>query len=391
MPVKKETGYIHGHEDKERHYGSLVPPIYQSSTFTFPDAESGEARFAGNEGGYMYSRLGNPTVREFEERMAKAEGGEKALAFASGMAAVSAVLTSLLKSGDHVLVSKGVYGCTFGLLSWLYDRFQVRAAYISMENEADLEEHLQPTTKVIYVETPINPTMKMTDFSLITKFAKEHNLTVVVDNTFASPYLQRPLERNADVVVHSATKYLGGHGDVIAGVAVGNFDFMEVVRKNAQKDMGGVLGSFESWLLLRGMKTLAVRMDRHCSNAKVIAGKLKNHPQVESIFFPGDPDFNQYYLAKKQMDQPGAMISFTVKGGKEAAFNMMNRLKMIAIAVSLGDAETLVQHPASMTHAVIPEAEREFMEIGDNMLRLSVGLEHHEDIWRDLEQALTGE
>ncbi|QQK75729.1 methionine gamma-lyase [Salicibibacter cibarius] len=390
MPLNKETGYIHGHEDKERHYGSLVPPIYQSSTFTFPDAESGAARFSGNGNGYMYSRLGNPTVREFEERMAAAERGEKALAFASGMAAVSAVLTSLLRSGDHVLVSKGVYGCTFGLLSWLSDRFDVHANYISMENKSDLAENLQPTTKVIYVETPINPTMKMTDFSLITQFAQEHNLTVIVDNTFASPYLQRPLEHNADVVVHSATKYLGGHGDVIAGVAVGSFDFMEVVRKNAQKDMGGVLGSFEAWLLLRGMKTLSVRMDRHCANAKVIAEKLKKHLQVETIFFPGDPDFQQCELTSKQMDQPGGMISFTVKGGKEAAFNVMNRLKMIAIAVSLGDAETLIQHPASMTHAVIPEAEREFMGISDNMLRLSVGLEHYEDIWNDLEQALAG-
>ncbi|QQK79630.1 methionine gamma-lyase [Salicibibacter cibi] len=390
MPENKETGYIHGHEEKERHYGSLVPPIYQTSTFTFPTAESGAARFSGNESGYMYSRLGNPTVREFEERMAEAESGEKALAFASGMAAVSAVLTSLLRSGDHVLVSKGVYGCTFGLLSWLSDRFQINANYISMENKADLAENLQPTTKVIYVETPINPTMKMTDLSLITQFAQDYNLTVVVDNTFASPYLQRPLEHKADVVVHSATKYLGGHGDVIAGVAVGTHDFMEIVGKNAQKDMGGVLGSFEAWLLLRGMKTLAVRMDRHCANAKVIAEKLKKHPQVETIFFPGDPGFQQYELASKQMDQPGGMISFTVKGGKEAAFNVMNHLKMIAIAVSLGDAETLIQHPASMTHAVIPEPEREFMGISDNMLRLSVGLEHHDDIWRDLKQALEG-
>lgn len=382
------TRLIHGDYDSGKHFGSLTPPIYQTSTFSFDSAEQGERRFSGEEGGYIYSRLGNPTITTLEKRIADLEGGEAGLAFSSGMAAVSSVLTSLITSGDHILVSQGVYGCTFGLLELYKERFSVDFDLIAMEDEEAVRRHITKKTKVMYIETPINPTMKLVDLEMVIRVAHERNITVVVDNTFATPYLQRPLELGADVIVHSATKYIGGHGDVIAGLAVGRKDFIDIIRMNAQKDMGGILGPFEAWLLLRGLKSLALRMDRHCDNALFLYQNIKRHPQVDAVYFPGDPDFPQHDLAKQQMSQFGGLISFTVKGGKANAQKMMNELAMIQIAVSLGDAETLIQHPATMTHAVVPEVQRHRMGIEDGLLRLSAGLESAEDIWADLEQAL---
>ncbi|SFD58189.1 methionine-gamma-lyase [Bacillus sp. OV194] len=383
-----ETNAIHAGYEDSKHGGSLSPPIYQTSTFVFPDAETGERRFAGNEAGYVYSRLKNPTVVMFEERMAELEGGEKGLAFASGMAAVSAVLLGLLKTGGHILCSEGVYGCTFGLLQYMEDHLQIGHSLIPMENEAALEAAILPKTSLIYIESPINPTMKLVDLEMVSRVAREKNIPVIVDNTFCSPYLQQPLKMGCDIVVHSATKYLCGHGDVIGGVAVGRQDVMQQIAMTAQKDIGGIMSPFEAWLLLRGIKTLPVRMDRHCDNAERIAVLLKRHPSIESIFFPGDPDFAQYEAGKRQMKKAGGMISFLIKGGKPEAQQMMNALKLVKIAVSLGDAETLIQHPATMTHAVVPEQEREKMGIKQNLLRLSVGLEAWQDIWADLEQAL---
>ncbi|GAK10659.1 PLP-dependent aspartate aminotransferase family protein [Geomicrobium sp. JCM 19039] len=389
MSKRKETEYIHGsHHTTKDQYGSLTPPIYQTSTFSFERAEIGEDRFAGNDAGFVYSRMGNPTVKAFEERMATAEGADQALAFGSGMGAIAAALLSQLKSGEHVIVSDGIYGATYRLLEEFSSRYNIASSYVDMNGQTALVETITPNTKMLFVETPINPTMKMTDIRAVAEFAKKHDLLLAVDNTFATPYLQRPLELGAHLVVHSATKYISGHGDVIAGVVAGNTPVMKDIHSYAQKNLGAILGPFDAWLLLRGMKTLAVRMDRHCSNAKKIADRLQTHPSVDRVLYPGNPQFTDYDLAKKQMHKSGAMISFYLNGGKDEAFTFLNHLKMIPLAVSLGDAETLIEHPASMTHASIPAGVRQEMGITDNLIRLSVGLEHYVDIWSDIKQAL---
>ncbi len=383
-----ETEIIHAGYNDDAHMGSLVPPLYQTSTFTFDSADQGEKRFAGEEEGFVYSRLGNPTVKILEDRMAVLEGAEKALAFGSGMAAVSAVLFSLVKGGDHILCSQGVYGCTFGLLQLMKEKFGVTHTFSQMRTKEDFLSAIQHNTSCIYIETPINPTMKVVDLKLASEAASEKGIPVIVDNTFCSPYLQKPIELGCDIVVHSATKYICGHGDVIAGIAAGNRKIMERISKTTQKDIGGVISPFDAWLLLRGLKTLAVRMDRHCENAEKLAEALVRHPSVEGVFYPGDPTNEDYMTAKKQMRKFGGLVSFTIKGTKDDAQAFMDRLKLIKIAVSLGDAETLIQHPATMTHAVVPAASRQQMGITDNLLRLSVGLEGWEDIWEDLKQAL---
>ncbi|MCA0971147.1 methionine gamma-lyase [Halobacillus litoralis] len=393
MKRRIESEMIHGGAKDGRSYeGSLTVPIFQTSTFSFSSAEQGERRFAAEEEGFIYSRLGNPTVRALEERMAVLEEGEKGLAFSSGMAAVSAVLTSLTKAGDHILCSNGLYGCTFGLLQWLNEKYQITHSFSSMESETSLRESLaERTPACIFIETPVNPTMKVLNLKMVAKVARELGIPVIVDNTFCSPYLQQPLSLGCDVVVHSATKYISGHGDVVAGLVIGKEDYMTLLAKREQKDVGGVLSPFDAWLLLRGVKTLHVRMEGHCQSAKWLADKLKNHPKVENIYYPGSRDEEEKNIVEQQMRLAGGVLSFDIKGTKAHAQKMMNELKMIKIAVSLGDAETLIQHPATMTHAVIPAERRQQMGITDTMLRLSVGLEAVEDIWDDLKQALEWE
>ncbi|WP_043934090.1 methionine gamma-lyase [Bacillus sp. EB01] len=386
--LQLETRMIHSGYEPKDHHGSLVPPLFQTSTFVFDDAVQGEKRFAGNEDGYIYTRLGNPTISILEKRIAELEGAEAALAFSSGMAAVSAILFSIVKSGDHILCSPGVYGCTFGLLQLMQDRFGVTHSFSPMDNANQVEQAIQPNTTCIFIETPINPTMKLVDLEMVANVANAKGIPVVVDNTFSSPYLQNPLALGCDVTLHSATKYICGHGDVIAGVAAGKADFMKKVAMSAQKDVGGVMSPFDAWLLLRGIKTLAVRMDRHCENTEHIFAYLKKHPKVSKIFYPGDPEHEDYHIAKKQMKKPGALISFEIEGTKETAQRFLDELKLIKIAVSLGDAETLAQHPATMTHSAVPEDERLRMGISYNLIRLSVGLEAWVDIKNDLEQAL---
>jgi len=383
-----ETSVIHDGYDAKDMQGSLVPPLFQTSTFVFDSAEQGEQRFAGEEEGYIYSRLGNPTITALEERIAALENGERGLAFASGMAAISAVLVAMTKANDHILCSSGLYGCTFGLLNMMQEKYNITHDFSGMESKEQLREKIKEGTALIYVETPINPTMRLIDLEMVAEVAKEYGIPVVVDNTFSSPYLQRPLDLGCDVVVHSATKYLGGHGDVIAGLVVGKKDFLDSVQKTTQKDIGGVLSPFNAWLLMRGIKTLPIRLDRHSDNAEEIFGKLKNHPKVEHVYYPNDTNHPDYAICKKQMKRGGGMISFEIKGSKEDAQKMLNHLSFIKFAVSLGDAETLIQHPATMTHAVVPEESRLKMGITDQMIRLSVGLEASDDIWNDLKQAL---
>ncbi|MBC6975417.1 methionine gamma-lyase [Bacillus sp. Xin] len=377
-----ETALIHHGYDSKMHKGSLTPPLFQTSTYTFETAQQGEASFAGQDPSYIYSRLGNPTVELFEERMAVLEGGESALAFGSGMAAISATLLAFLRAGDHIICSNGLYGCTYGFLEVLEEKFMITHSLCDMETEEEIQASMRSNTKLIFVETPINPTMKLIDLEKVIKVAKQNELLVVVDNTFCSPYLQTPLTLGCDVVLHSATKYIGGHGDVVAGVTVCKTKELAEQIRPIRKDIGGIMAPFDAWLLLRGLKTLAVRMDRHCDNAEKVVEFLKNQESIEAVWYP------EGELASRQMKRGGGVISFTIKGGKEEAQAFMNELNFITIAVSLGDTETLVQHPATMTHAVIPAEVRHEMGIFDNLIRLSIGLEAWEDITLDLADAL---
>ncbi|MCT8139920.1 methionine gamma-lyase [Anaerobacillus sp. CMMVII] len=383
-----ETKVIHTGYDSKDHLGSLSTPIYQTSTFTFDTAEQGERFFAGEEKGYIYSRLGNPTVTVLQEKIAEIEEGEACLAFGSGMAAISAVLLSLTKANDHVVVSQGIYGCTYGLLTLMEEKYNINHDFCLMENEQQLRELIKPETTCIYLETPINPTMKVIDLEMVVSVAKEYNLPVVVDNTFCSPYLQKPLELGCDVVIHSATKYICGHGDVVAGLAVGSQELMAKIAMTTQKDIGGILAPFDAWLLLRGLKTLPIRMDRHCENTLKLVEWLKTEPLIKAVYYPGDPNHPDYEITKKQMKHGGGLFSFELNGTKQQIQTFMNGLKMIKIAVSLGDAESLIQHPATMTHSVIPEDVRLSMGITDQLIRLSVGLEAWEDIRDDIKQSL---
>ncbi|RAL21446.1 methionine gamma-lyase [Thermoflavimicrobium daqui] len=368
--------------------GALATPIYQTSTFVFSSVDQGASRFAGEEAGYIYSRLGNPTIDVLEQKVATLEKAEAGLAFASGMAAVSAVILGLVKTGDHILCSKGLYGCTYGFFNWLKERFGVNFSFCEMTDEKTVMQALQDKTKVIYIETPINPTMELVDLAMIAKIAKQAGIKTIVDNTFMSPYLQRPLEWGCDIVIHSATKYIGGHGDVVAGLAVGSKELIDEIRLTTQKDIGGILAPLAAYLLIRGIKTLSVRMERHCENAQKVAEFLESHPKIAAVYYPGLASYSQNPLAKRQMDGFGGMISFCLKGGFEAGIRMMNHVTLCKRAVSLGDVESLIQHPASMTHAVIPREKRIQMGISDGLIRLSVGLEDVGDIIEDLEHAL---
>lgn len=382
---KFATTAIHDAYEAMEMKGSVSVPLFQTSTFEFESAEHGEKSFAGEADGYIYTRIGNPTVHVLENRIAELEGAESGLAFSSGMGAISAVLISLTKANDHILASSGLYGCTFGLLMMMQEKYHMTVDFSDFSTEEEIRNQIKPETSVIYIETPINPTMKLIDLQLVAKIAKEHNIPVVVDNTFSSPYLQRPIELGCDVVVHSATKYINGHGDVIAGLAVGSKEMLDQIAMTTRKDIGAVISPFDAWLLLRGIKTLPIRMDRHCDNAEKIVERLKHHPKVKAIYYP---TLDESGIYEKQMDRGGGVIAFEVEGDKRTAQAFLNKMKLVKVAVSLGDAESLIEHPATMTHAVIPEEERLAMGISNELIRLSVGLEAWEDIWADLEQAL---
>ena len=389
--VKKpgfSTLAVHAGQKPDPIYGSLSTPIYQTSTFVFKDVAQGASRFSGDEEGYIYTRLGNPTQAALEEKIAALEGGESALAFGSGMAAVSAVLLALVSHGDHIVHSSAIYGCTFAFIHELIPRFGISATSVDTADLEAVKQAIKPETKVVYIETPANPTMKLSDIRAITQLAHKNGARVVVDNTFMTPYYQRPLELGADVVVHSATKYIGGHGDVVAGLAVGTKELMDEIRMTTLKDIGGIISPFNAWLLLRGLKTLTLRMDRHNSNGMAVAKYLEAHPAVEKVYYPGLESFGQHELAKEQMTGFGGVMAFELKGGYDAGVNLMNGVKLCHLAVSLGDVDTLIQHPASMTHSVVPEEQRQIANISPGLVRLAVGIEDVEDIIADLDQAL---
>ncbi|WP_352400214.1 methionine gamma-lyase [Anaerotignum sp.] len=381
------TKAIHAGNVKDKQYGALTMPIYQTSTFFFENCEQGGRRFAGQEEGYIYTRLGNPTTTVLEDKVAALECGEACAAASSGMGAISSCLWSIASAGKHVLADETLYGCTFALFNHGLTRYGVEVSFIDTSDLEAVKSNLKENTVCVYLETPANPNLKISDIAEISKIAHSYNpeIMVVCDNTFASPYLQRPLELGADVVVHSATKYLNGHGDVIAGFVVGKSAFIQQVKMFGIKDMtGAVLGPFESFLILRGLKTLEIRMQRHCANARIVAEFLASHEKVEKVYYPGLESHVGHEIAKKQMDDFGAMISFEVKGGKEAGMKFVNSLSLATVAVSLGDAETLIEHPASMTHSTYGEEDLKAAGISAGLIRLSVGLENVEDIIQDL-------
>lgn len=387
---KFATKAIHGGHRKDPVSGALTTPIYQTSTFVFDSAEQGGRRFALEEEGFIYSRLGNPTNMQLEEKIALLENGEACLSTASGMGAITSTLWTALKAGDHVVASKTLYGCTYAMFNHGISKYGIEVTFIDATDLDEVKNAMKENTRVVYLETPANPDLKLVDIQAVSEIAHTvEGCMVIVDNTFCTPYIQRPLELGADVVVHSATKYLNGHGDVIAGFVVGKKEFVDQVRLFGVKDMtGAVLSAFDAYLIMRGMKTLQIRMDRHTKNAIEVAKFLESHPNVEKVNYPGLESFPQYELAKKQMDMPGGMIAFEVKGGLDGGKQLLNSLELCTLAVSLGDCETLIQHPASMTHSPYTPEERAEAGISEGLIRISVGLEDVEDIIADLKQGL---
>ena len=383
-----ETRAIHAGRIGDPSFGSLATPIHQTSTFIFDDVQQGSNRFAGEEQGYIYSRLGNPTVRELEQKMAALENTEDAAAFGSGMGAVSATLLANLKQGDHLVASSALYGCSFALINHKFANFGIEVTFVDITDEKEVEEAIKDNTKLIYFETPINPNLVCVDMEMIGAIAKKHSLLTIMDNTFMSPVLQQPSDYGMDLIIHSATKYLNGHGDVIGGIVCGSAEQIGHIKMTTQKDMGATMSPNDAWLITRGLKTLSVRVERHCDNAEKLADYLEGHGDIEQVYYPGLKKHPANHLIGTQMKRAGGIIAFEVAGGFDDAVRFMNHLELCHIAVSLGDAETLIQHPASMTHSTYTPEERSEAGISETLIRISVGLEHPEDIIADLDQAL---
>jgi len=375
-----------GHEHEER--GSHITPIYQVSTFRFKDAAQGGRIFAGEEAGYRYTRLGNPNMTELEAKMAALEGGENALITSSGMSAITTVVFSFLKAGDHMVTSDALYGGTFKFFKDMLNPYGIEVTFVDAADVKNVEAAIKGNTKLVYIETPANPTMKLMDIKACAEVAHKAGALLVIDNTFMTPYLQRPIEMGADIVIHSATKYICGHGDVVAGIIISTNSLIKAIKSPHLDNLGGTTSPFDAWLLVRGLKTLGIRMERHCENAQKVAEYLEKHPKVDKVYYPGLPSFAQYELARKQMLGAGGMIAFELKGGVAAGATLMDNVRMLTLAVSLGCVDSMIQHPASMTHACIPKEEREKSGITDGLVRLSVGIEEIEDIIADLDQAL---
>jgi methionine-gamma-lyase len=381
------TQCIHGPQKANDPHGALTSPLYQTSTFHFENAAQGAARFAGDEPGYIYTRLGNPTTMELEQKVAQLEGCEAAAATATGMGAVSASVLSFLSQGDHLVASSALYGCTFAFFSHMLPRWGIEVTFVDMTNEDELRAAIKPNSKMIFVETPINPTMAVIDLALIGEVAKQHNLVSVVDNTFLTPLLQSPKQYGIDIIMHSATKYLNGHGDVVAGIVCGSMEHITLIKMTVLKDIGATISPHDAWLINRGLKTLAIRIERHCQSAQMIAEYLEAHPQVSIVYYPGLKSHPGYKFIGNQMKAAGGVIAFELKGTLQDGEQFIDSMQLCTLAVSLGDAETLIQHPASMTHSPYTPEERAAAGISDGLIRLSVGLEDVNDIINDLDQA----
>ncbi|QLE01356.1 cystathionine gamma-synthase [Galbibacter sp. BG1] len=378
--LRFNTKTIHGGQEPDKAYGSVMPPIYQTSTY----AQS----TPGGHQGYEYSRSGNPTRTALENSLASIENGAYGLAFASGLAAIDAVI-KLLKPGDEVISTNDLYGGSYRLFTKIFEDFGIKFHFVNMESLSNVENAINKNTKLIWVETPTNPMMNIIDIEAISKIAKKHQLLLGVDNTFATPYLQRPLDLGADLVMHSATKYLGGHSDVVMGALVVKDKKLAEKLYFIQNASGAVAGPMDSFLVLRGIKTLHIRMQRHCENGEAVAKYLANHPKIEKVYWPGFNSHPNHEIAKKQMKGYGGMISFVTKGNNyQEAIRIVENLKVFTLAESLGGVESLAGHPASMTHASIPKEEREKTGVVDALIRLSVGIEDEKDLIEDLEQAI---
>lgn len=377
--MKFSTKAIHAGQEPDPTTGAIMTPIFQTSTY----AQAG----IGEHKGYEYARTGNPTRTALEKCLAALENGTYGLAFASGMAAESAVL-SLLKAGDSIISCDDLYGGTYRIFERINRQYNIETSYVTVGNIAEYEQAIRPNTKMIWLETPTNPLLRLVDIRAVAEIAHKHHILLVVDNTFSSPYFQQPLDLGADIVVHSTTKYINGHSDVIGGVLVMNDETVYEAIQFYQNAAGGVPGPFDAWLTLRGIKTLAVRMRQHEENARSVAGFLAEHPRVEKVYYPGLPFHPDHELAKKQMSGFGGMVSFQFKGNMADVDRVIRRLKVFTFAESLGGVESLVCHPATMTHGSIPKEIRESRGLTDTLLRLSIGIEDIEDILADLDQAL---
>ena len=374
------TKVIHGGQEHDQSTGAVMPPIYQTSTYA--QTSPGEHK------GYEYSRTGNPTRTALENALASIENGNYGLAFASGLASIDAVM-KLLEPGDEVISTNDLYGGTFRLFSTIFKKFGINFHFIGMESAGNIEQYINDKTRVIWVETPTNPMLNIIDIRMCAEIARKNDLTLVVDNTFATPYLQCPLDLGADIVMHSVTKYLGGHSDVVMGALVVREKELADKLYYIQNASGAVCGPMDSFLVLRGIKTLHVRMQRHCENGRAVANYLKKHPKIEKVYWPGFEDHPNHDIARAQMRDFGGMLSFAIKGNKKAdAIRVLESLKVFTLAESLGGVESLSGHPASMTHASIPKEEREKTGVTDSLIRLSVGIESEKDLIRDLENAL---
>ncbi len=374
-----ETKAIHVGQEPDKTTGATITPIYQTSTYT--------QEALGKHKGYEYSRSGNPTRTALEAALASLENGKYGLCFASGLAATSTVLC-LLKAGDEVVTGNDLYGGTVRLFNKVFSNFNIKFTYVDGTDPKNFEAAITPKTKLIWLETPTNPLLRLSDINAISQIAKTKNIIMAVDNTFASPYFQKPLDLGVDIVVHSTTKYIGGHSDVIGGAVIINNSELYTQVKFYQNAVGAVPGAFDSWLLLRGIKTLAVRMKKHAENAITIAEFLEKHSKIKKVNYPGLKSHPQHDLAKKQMSGFGGMISFEIKGGKEEAKKIVESTKLFALAESLGGVESLIGHPVTMTHAEVPQEHKDKLGITDNLIRLSVGIEDINDLMNDLKQAL---
>ena len=368
--------------------GALDTPIYQSTTFVSADSDDMAAVYGEEKFGYMYTRYGNPTIGALEEKLAALEGGEAALAAASGMAAISSAILGYVKSGDHVVAARSLYGAAYNFLNKKVPRMGASTTFVASTCVEDFAKALQPNTRLIYFETPSNPVLDIVDIAAVARLGHSRGIPTMIDNTFASPALQQPLKLGVTVAVHSMTKYLCGHGDAMGGAIIGPKAYISDLLHEYLRDFGGVISPFNAWLILRGIHTLHVRMPAHCANAQKIAEFLAEHPKVERVNYPGLARHPGYELAKKQMRAPGAMISFEVKGGYEGGKKVMDGVKVFARAASLGDTRSLIVHSASTSHRAVPREQRLAIGVTDGLVRLSVGIEAAEDLITDLDQAL---
>ena len=386
--MHKSTRAIHEGSLNPPVYGEVSVPIFQSATFSFPSAEEGASLFSGEKRGYIYTRLNNPTNNALEENVALLENGFGAMATATGMAATTTAFLALLGRDSHIIATDSLYSASRVVLETEFSRFGVQSTFVDTSDLRNIEGALQPNTQVIYIETPANPTMRITDIAGVAGIAHSHGAFLVADNTFASPYLQRPLEHGADVVVQSLTKLMNGHSDVVGGMIVTKTEALFKKIRRVLSLFGGTMDPHQAWLILRGIRTLPLRVEKSQENAMHLAEFLKGHPKILWVRYPGLPDHPQHELARRQMDGFGAMICFGVKNGLEGGRAVMNHVRLITLAVSLGGVESLIEHPASMTHASVPKEEREEAGIVDELVRLSVGCEDFEDLRDDLDQAL---